>query len=251
VNLSAIDYKSRLGKLLRLPLQIIPAEAQIPILQGRLRGKRWIVGSGQHGCWLGSYEYQKSHLFAQMIKPGSVVYDVGAHVGWYTLLAAVVVGETGQVFAFEPAPLNMQYLREHLRINNISNVTAVEAAVANDVGFTRFAGETGGYTGCLAEQGHQQVAVTTLDKLTQGRQAPHPDFIKIDVEGAELRVLEGAEKTLNTTHPTIFLATHGADVHQACCDFLRNLGYRLSPIEGTDISMTREVLAQHPNLSRS
>lgn len=251
MNVSAINYKSRLGKLLRLPLQLIPAKAQIPILQGRLRGKRWIVGSGQHGCWLGSYEYQKSHLFAQMIKPGSVVYDVGAHVGWYTLLAAVVVGDTGKVFAFEPAPLNMQYLREHLRINTISNVTAVEAAVANDVGFTRFDGEPSGYMGRLAEQGNQQVAVTTLDELTQGRQAPHPHVMKIDVEGAELRVLEGAEKTLNTTHPTIFLATHGADVHQACCDFLRDLGYRLSPIENADISMTREVLAQHPNLSRS
>jgi FkbM family methyltransferase len=251
VNLSAIDYKSRLGKLLRLPLQLIPAEAQIPILQGRLRGKRWIVGSSLHGCWLGSYEYQKSHLFVQTIKPGSVVYDVGAHVGWYTLLAAVVVGETGQVFAFEPAPLNMQYLHEHLRINNISNVTSLEVAVANDVGFNRFDVSTHRSMGRLAEQGHKQVAVTTLDELTQGRQTPHPHFMKIDVEGAEFRVLEGAEKTLNKTHPTIFLATHGADVHQECCNFLRDLGYRLSPIEGTDISMTREVLAQHPNQSRS
>ena len=59
MNLSSISSNSFLGKILRFPLKFIPKNLAIFILQGKLRGKKWIVGSGNHGCWLGSYEYEK------------------------------------------------------------------------------------------------------------------------------------------------------------------------------------------------
>src|SRR5512139_3781902 len=97
MNFSGISNHSVVGKALRFPLRLIPDDATLPILQGRLRGKRWISGSCNHGCWLGSYEYHKRVLFERTITPGSVVFDLGAHVGFYTLLASVLVGHAGRV----------------------------------------------------------------------------------------------------------------------------------------------------------
>lgn len=130
MNLSAISYQSFVGKILRLPLEIIPREAQVPILQGKLSGKKWVVGSSTHGCWVGSYEYEKRLAFEKIVSENSVVFDIGAHVGFYTLLASVLVKEKGQVFAFEPSIRNSLYLKEHLRINHIANVKVIQAAVA-------------------------------------------------------------------------------------------------------------------------
>src|SRR5579862_7724955 len=107
-NLSGISRKSWLGKLLRAPLRLIPRSAVLPILQGPLRGKKWVVGSGNHGCWLGSYEHDKQSLFQKTVRTGDIVYDVGANAGFYSLLASVLVGEKGQVYAFEPLPANLR-----------------------------------------------------------------------------------------------------------------------------------------------
>ena len=81
---------------------------QIPIFQGKLRGKKWIVGSGEHGYWLGSYEMDKRLAFEKEILPDSVIYDIGANVGFYSLLAAEMTGEKGHVYAFEPLPRNIK-----------------------------------------------------------------------------------------------------------------------------------------------
>ena len=117
MNLSGISSASVIGKLLRLPLVLLPGNLQMPIMQGRLKGKKWIVGSSNHGCWLGSYEYRKRILFEKMVPYGSIVYDLGGHVGFYSLLASVLVGPTGHVFVFEPFPANLAYLRKHIEVN--------------------------------------------------------------------------------------------------------------------------------------
>jgi len=78
----------------------------VPILQGPLRGKKWIVGSQRHAFWLGGYEPHLQRLIAREVKPGEIFYDVGANVGFYSLLASVLVGP-GKVFAFEQLPANV------------------------------------------------------------------------------------------------------------------------------------------------
>ena len=77
-NFSGISNRTILGKILRVPLHLIPKEMTVPILQGPLRGKLWIAGSSNHGCWLGSYEYEKQKVFIKRVKPGDVVFDIGA-----------------------------------------------------------------------------------------------------------------------------------------------------------------------------
>src|SRR3989442_5722801 len=83
LNLSAISSRSVAGKLLRWPLRFVPRELAVPIPQRALRGKRWIVGSATHGCWLGSYEYTKQRLFGGRVATRGIVYDAGANVGLY------------------------------------------------------------------------------------------------------------------------------------------------------------------------
>ncbi|NQV00191.1 MAG: FkbM family methyltransferase [Parcubacteria group bacterium] len=117
--------------MLRFPLKLIPSGVVVPVMQGVLKGKKWVVGSGDnHGYWLGSYEYRMQSFFAETIKPGSVVYDIGANVGFYTLLASKIVGVQGRVFAFEPLPENIFYVRKHVELNHCDNVVIIEAAVS-------------------------------------------------------------------------------------------------------------------------
>jgi FkbM family methyltransferase len=243
MNFSGISNKSILGQLLRFPLRFIPTKMTMPILQGRLRGKQWVVGSSQHGCWLGSYELDKRLLLEKTIPEGSVVFDLGAHVGFYTLLSSVLVGPKGRVFAFEPMPTNLFYLKEHLSVNRITNVTVIEAAVSDSSGVTYFEEGSSSFQGRISSQGKLQVKTVGLDELIARGEIPTPDYIKIDVEGAEMQVFSGAKSMLANAHPTIFLATHGNDVHHQCCEFLTSLGYQLQPIGGKSLEQTDEILA--------
>src|SRR5947208_793716 len=97
-----------LAKLVRLPLRLIPSQSIVRIRSGDLRGWRWIVGSSTNGCWLGTYESHMQRLFREHIGPGSTVFDIGANVGFFTLLASKLAGEAGRVYAFEPLPRNLR-----------------------------------------------------------------------------------------------------------------------------------------------
>jgi FkbM family methyltransferase len=241
MNLSGIPSDSLLGRAARLPLRVIPKGARLPILQGRLRGKRWIVGSGTHGCWLGSYEYEKRRLFERTVTEGSTVFDIGANVGFYTLLAFVLVGQTGGVVAFEPVPRNLEY--EHLRLNRVGNVRVIEAAVAEQEGAARFDPGPHSSMGHLSPRGVLGVRTIGLDETIVTGGLPVPDYLKIDVEGAEAMVLRGARGVLAEHRPTIFLSTHGPEVHRECVDLLSSIGYRLTAIGCPDVDACDEILA--------
>lgn len=218
----------------------------MPIWFGALKGKRWIVGSFIHKCWLGVYEHRKQRRFAQFVLPGYVVYDVGAHVGFYALLASVLVGQEGKVFAFEPLPRNLKYLKQHLEINRISNVFVVESAVSDKSGAMRFSPGSHHAMGQLSQHGSLHVGGVSLDDYVSYVGLPKPDVIKIDIEGGEYRALKGAESLLKQYYPVIFLATHGIDVHHKSCAFLTALGYRLESIDGLDASESIEIIATFP-----
>jgi FkbM family methyltransferase len=244
MNFSGVAEKTLIGRLLRFPLKFIPPETRMPILQGRLRGKRWTVGSCSHGCWLGSYEYQKRIVFEKTVTQGSVVFDIGAHVGFYTLLASVMVGSNGRVFAFEPSPRNLFYLKKHLQLNCITNVKIIEAAVSDCYSITSFVEGRGSTMGHISPDGKLLVKTVNLDKLIS-RGIPIPNFIKIDVEGAEMKVLSGAKSMLANVHPTLFLATHGRNMHIQCCRFLNSLNYKLKQIGKINEKQCGEILAYH------
>lgn len=230
---------------MRLPLRLIPANTQVPILQGRLRGKKWIVGSANHGCWLGSYEYAKQKAFADVLRRGDVVYDLGANVGFYSLLASVLVGPEGKVFSFEPAPENLQFLRKHLELNKVTNCSVLDVAVNASNGTANFEPGPNPSMGRLARESGIGVSVRTvaLDSLVASGELPPPNVVKCDIEGAEYDALCGASAILASHAPTIFLATHGHDVHEQCCRLLTDLGYHLASLDRLPLAETNEVLA--------
>jgi len=246
MNWTGISNTSFLGKLLRLPLRLIPRQMVVPILQGPLRGKKWIVGSGNHGYWLGSYELGKRALFVKTVPAEGVVYDLGANVGYYTLLSAVLAGPKGRVFAFEPLPRNLEFLRRHLSLNRIDNATVIEAAVADHSGTVRFEEDASTSKGRIGAQGGLEVRSIALDDWIEKGKLPRPSLFKIDIEGAEFQALQGARKTLVQSHPPIFLSTHSGKAHKDCLSFLESLGYRIVPVDGKPLERSRDVLATFP-----
>ena len=125
LNFTGIASSSLLGQALRLPLRLIPPATVLPILQGPLRGLKWVTGSAVHGAWLGSYELSQQRTLASTLHPGTSFWDSGAHVGLYTLLAARICGPE-HVVAIEPVPANVTALRKHLALNKMSKVTVLD-----------------------------------------------------------------------------------------------------------------------------
>jgi FkbM family methyltransferase len=202
-----------------------------------MRGMKWISGSGTHGCWLGSYEYQKQRRFDEAIAPGSMVWDIGANVGLYTLLAS---RRAARVVAVEPLPENLVYMEKHLRLNGISNVEVVAAAVGQERGRQSFCTGENRSVGHLGV-GTSEVDVITLDSMI--KEYGSPGVIKIDVEGAEYSVLQGAKQCL-AAGPKIFLATHSPELANQCCAFLRSIGYEYTQIGEDELLCSRHLASR-------
>lgn len=164
-------------------------------------------------------------LFAKHIKPGNVILDVGANVGYYSLLAAVLTGEKGIVYSFEPDAENIIYLNKHLVLNKIKNVKVIDCAVSGKNGVASFSGKRS--KGKIDEQGSTIVKTITLDSFCKIEQISSIDVIKMDIEGAEYDALLGAKYILTVFKPMLFLATHGRKVQDNCITLLSSLGYQV------------------------
>ncbi|MEK7555442.1 MAG: FkbM family methyltransferase [Patescibacteria group bacterium] len=245
IDFSKISQKSLIGKILRGILKIIPRNSVLPILQGRLKSKKWIIGSGVLSYWLGTYEIEKQRLFGKIVKNDDIVYDIGAHVWFYTLLASELVGGKGKVFSFEPNPRNIFYLRKHIALNNFKNIMVFEAAVSEKSGTALFNLQKDNFSGGRIglREGGFNVKTVALDDLVVSEKLPLPNIIKIDIEGGEFAVLKGATGILEKYRPVIFLATHDEENHKNCLNFLELLGYKLKAIGGENIERAGEFLA--------
>ena len=150
----------------------------------------------------GKYEEETTRLFERILKPGMAVLDVGAHVGYYSLLAARHVGPTGKVYSFEPEADNYELLLKNIELNGYTNIHAVNSAISNLVGSrTLFltsldSGRHSTYRHGLQERGEVAVDTSTLDAFLESLGWPTVDLVKVDVEGAEMDVLAGMERLL-------------------------------------------------------
>jgi FkbM family methyltransferase len=242
VDLSSLPSTSLAGKIARYPLKLLPRGMVVPILQGPLKGKKWIVGSQRHAFWLGSYEPHLQKLIAREVEQSGEFYDIGANVGFYSLLASTLIKD-GQVFAFEPLPANVGYLRRHLELNGIRNVQVLEVAISDRVGTSFFQEEETGAMGRLEAGGNRRVATDTLDSLIRTQQLAPPRYIKMDIEGEELKALLGARACFERYKPKLFLATHGKEVHEECCRLLQSWSFEVRLI-GSPGEDRAEILAR-------
>jgi FkbM family methyltransferase len=228
--------------LLKRTLLFAFGPLMVPIRGGPLAGKKWGLVTGIRYL-RGTYEPEHTRVFQEIVGEGAVVYDVGAHVGYYSVLASDLVGPRGCVAAFEPLPFNVRHLRRHLRVNACENVVVVDACVGEWSGTARFQPAAGTGSGHMSETGPLSVRMVSVDALVRSGELPAPDCVKIDAEGAEHLVLKGAQSVIGTARPAILLSLHGDGLRQQCSAFLADRGYELRSIDARPLAQTRTILA--------
>ena len=244
INFSKISAKSLSGGLLRKLLGLIPNDTVLFILQGPMRGRKWIKGSGVNGYWLGTYELEHQQILSGLLRGGDVFYDVGAHVGFFSLLASHLVGARGAVYAFEPFSRNASFLKKHIVLNKISNIKVVETAIADYDGEAFFEESESSSMGKISINGKSRVTVASLDSLIGGGQIPPPSVMKIDVEGLQDIVLKGSKGILAKYHPAILIeAVYENDNKLNFYSILTSLGYTIEPIGCRSIEVAGDFFA--------
>jgi FkbM family methyltransferase len=146
----------------------------------------------------GTYDKGTTRLIKDLIKPGMVILDIGANVGYYSLIAAQLVGEKGKVFAFEPAPDNFAFLTKNIEVNGFGNIIPVPKGVSNKSGKGSLFLLDAPDEHTMREHNEKratEVEVTSVDEFMGNINRP-VDLIKMDVEGSEMRVLEGTVETI-------------------------------------------------------
>ena len=221
------NLRKLFATIVRLPLRLVPRGLVIRILSGQLRGWRWIAASATNGCWLGTYERPVQRLFRERLQAGAIAFDVGANAGFFTLLASKLTGSSGHVYAFEPLPRNLYYLERHVRMNGLTNVTVESLAITATSGDAHFRTATHASMGTLSDSGDLRVLTASLDDVIATGRIPRPDFIKMDIEGAEGEALQGAVRLLAGGPLTIVLSTHGYQQNELCWSILKNSGFAL------------------------
>jgi len=211
----------------------------------------WI---GQHIYMTGNFEPATARLITSLLHDGDIMIDVGANIGFFTLLASRKAGASGKVFAFEPVPSTCAELKKNLSINGAINVAVKEIALSNVDGMATI------YEGPVRNKGlsslrpidsaidRQSVPMAAFDSLDISKGPIH--LVKIDVEGAEQLVVEGMMECLRRNRPPLVIEITDGFLRQfghsgeSLCQTLRVLGYQMYEITDRGlISMSNEPAA--------
>lgn len=196
---------------------------------------------GTHVFLYGVWEPVNTKFFIQLLKPGMICYDIGANIGYYTLIFARAVGESGSVLSFEPISSVRKSLVENVVLNNYSHIVKVIDTALSDT-----ESEIEMYLGDASNMGtssfarpknfsgkSETVKTLLLDNLIKRDNLYKlPDVLKIDVEGAELKVLRGMNTLLSTNSIDIFVEIHDwtlkkqGDSAKQVFDYLASLSYK-------------------------
>lgn len=161
---------------------------------------------------LEKYEPYETQLILRQTKKGNIVIDVGANIGYYTVLLADKVGKTGKVYAFEPDKVNFEILKKNIEANNLKNVEIINAAVGSKAGKLKLhkskenLGDHKLYKTPLGSAASpldegETVKIIKLDDFIKEKM----DLMKIDTQGWEPEVIEGAKKIISKNKPIMFL----------------------------------------------
>src|SRR5207244_898624 len=138
-------------------------------------------------------------------------------------------------YAFEPLPRNLEFLERHIRLNELANVHVEALAIAAASGEAHFRVAQHASMGGLAEGGDLRVVTASIDDLIASGRAARPDFIKMDIEGAESDALRGAAELLADGPLTIALSTHGWQQNETCWTVLADAGFNVELLkDGAD-----------------
>lgn len=191
--------------------------------------------------WLGTYELDLQNALADFVQPGMVAYDVGANIGYISLLLARRVGPHGRVYAFEALPANQERLRYNLSLDKLGErVTLVPAAVIESSRPVKFlVGPSGGMGKAAGSAGRSEfeypesveVEGVCLDDFIYQQGNSAPQVIKLDIEGGEVLALPGMQRLLSEKRPLILMELHGPESARAAWDALTAAGYQIRRME--------------------
>jgi len=215
--LRATPVAGRVLKALRTPADRVLVALERPPFTVSVEG-RVLAGYLRHRAYVAhlaaGYEDYARRLFVDALQPGAVVVDGGAHIGLYTVISAHRIGASGHVYAFEADPYNAPALRLNVRRNQLDNVTVIARALADREGEHAYHVSSGTIASSLVvkravHDAHEiTVRTTTIDATLDPARRTSPIVVKLDVEGAEERVLRGAEQTLRACSAGHVLAEH-------------------------------------------
>ena len=201
------------------------------------QGLRWILNPSdfpqENLFWLGESDRWDLFHARRMVRPGSVIFDVGANFGYYALMLAAGLRSECEVHAFEPTDATFERLSQHIALNRMECVHAHRLALSDAPGTATMQGRNGNSGAAFVEPGAGEVQVTTLDAFVGERGIRRLDFMKIDVEGFEEKVLRGGEWVLRELRPAILLEIQPTTLERAgssvrrLADLLTSHGYVL------------------------
>ncbi len=245
-----LQYASPLAGLRRLPVvgpclswasrRLVPRDSLtwVQVQRGPARGL-WLRLNPRTGrsYFEGGSEPQVQNALQQYLRPGMIFYDIGANIGFFSLLAARIVGKDGRVIAFEADPEIAARLREHVIRNDFRAIFVEEKAVWSEPGTVFFARTDPATSpdrglGHVVETGAEdtiQVNAVSLDEYVQT--VPAPDFVKCDVEGAEVEVFRGAESLLTEKRPGILCEMHGDANRRLLLEAFARFGYTCKSLD--------------------
>ena len=203
----------------------------------------------------GDYEATVERVLLSNLRPGTVFYDVGAHIGVFSLIAARNIGIYGSVIAFEPDPSNVRRIDEHVSRNQLDRIRIIPKAVCSSVGRVRF--QRASFQSSMnrgtvidhasaAEDSTIEVESVTLDAIAL--ENPPPNLIKIDVEGAEASVLQGSEEIFRSAKPVLVCEIHHEQASADVTRWLLERGYIFQWLENSS-TFPRHLFATHVELT--
>jgi FkbM family methyltransferase len=205
------------------------------------RFRMWLSPAAYSDFVFGTYESICAQKLAENVKQGAICVDVGANLGYFSILMSRLVGETGQVIAFEPMPDTFEILCKNVSLNQLTNTKTVRGAVSNESASVQLFTEpsvalskTASMIAYRLEGARQatQVPALRLDDYFAGEKRL-PDLIKMDVEGAEGAVLKGARETITRGQPLLMVEIHawGSPESQQILDLLAEFEYEVDILE--------------------
>jgi FkbM family methyltransferase len=225
------------------------------IARGPAAGMRMNVAGSRPSYLLGTAEPELVDFLVTNIGPGDVVIDLGANVGYFTLVAAALTGPTGRVIAVEPLPENLAALRRNVTLNELTHVEVIDAAVSAREGTAALTvgGTNQSSSIVLEDRGSSAISVdtVTIDGLVE-RYGVRPALIKMDIEGAEEDAVEGGRSTLAEMRPTILCELHvdrptfDSPVPRALAAAGYDLGWLESAAYDQDVFWAPHLVAQAP-----
>ena len=233
------------GKALRWYASRYVDGSIVRIRQGHAKSLHWKRHHRYvNGYWVGHYEFAIQKALNRLLRPGDVFFDLGANAGFFTLIAARLVGPEGKCVAFDPSPDNAACIREQIELNDFANCTVVMEAVADFEGEEVFSaaapGSSEGRLGSKrAGEFETKVRVTTLDD--SARRFGAPQFIKMDIEGAEGRALRGAGNLLRESRPSWLIELHSAECEEQVREVLSGAGYEFFELNGSPVPETHKL----------